>query len=264
MNTTADVFASAKARHISRPRPRLPPLTTADTQEAYDALQNRAIARYLKWVADQQFVTMEPWMERAMRERTASFTPPASRNFFAEITHRDPIPLWTHLYHWWDNMRIRVAPHASPIRRTALLYNVWMSRSEGMATSMEEWMMHAGLYDDSPRSRELVWIMLLNRAARGLGNLYAHANDLTMEQAEKFLTKMYRTDPDFVFTVGRDFVRQCQTPVLILPDDIPAHPYAVAMESAMLTLESAARISLMRVTREGSVHSNATLRSSAG
>ena len=55
-----------------------------------------------------------------------------------------------------------------------------------------------------------------------------------MEQAEKFLTKMYRTNPDFVFTVTRDFVRQCQTPVLILPDDIPAHPYAVAMESAML------------------------------
>ena len=58
--------------------------------------------------------------------------------------------------------------------------------------------------------------------------------DITMEQAEKFLTKMYRTDPDFVFTVTRDFVRQCQTPVLVLPDDIPAHPYAVAMESAML------------------------------
>jgi hypothetical protein len=162
---------------------RLPPLATADTPEAYDALQNRAIARYLKWVADQQIVTMEPWMERAMRERTASFAPPASRNFFAEITHRDPIPLWTHLYHWWDNMRIRVAPHASPIRRGPLLYNVWMSRSEGMATSMEEWMMHAGLYDDSPRSRELVWIMMLNRAARGLGNLFAHANELTMEQA---------------------------------------------------------------------------------
>jgi uncharacterized protein (DUF885 family) len=162
---------------------RLPPLAPADTPEAYAALQERAIQRYLKWVADQQILTIEPWMERALRERTASFTPPASRNFFAQITHRDPIPLWTHLYHWWDNMRIRVAPHASPIRRGPLLYNVWMSRAEGMATSMEEWMMHAGLYDESPRSRELVWIMLLNRAARGLGNLYAHANELTMEQA---------------------------------------------------------------------------------
>ena len=51
---------------------------------------------------------------------------------------------------------------------------------------------------------------------------------------DTFLTRMYRTDPDFVFTVTRDFVRTCQTPVLILPDDIPAHPYAVAMESAYL------------------------------
>ncbi|HMI13965.1 MAG TPA: alpha/beta fold hydrolase [Bradyrhizobium sp.] len=58
--------------------------------------------------------------------------------------------------------------------------------------------------------------------------------DITMEAVEKFLTRMYRTDPDFVFTVTRDFVRNCQTPVLILPDDIPAHPYAVAMEAAML------------------------------
>jgi hypothetical protein len=161
----------------------LPPLEAADTPEAYDALQERAIGRYLKWVADQQILTMEPWMERALRERTAAFVPAASRNFFQQATQRDPIPLWTHLYHWWDNMRIRVSPHPSPIRRGALLYNVWMSRAEGMATAMEEWMMHAGLYDESPRSREIVWIMLLNRAARGLGNLYAHANELTMEQA---------------------------------------------------------------------------------
>ena len=55
-----------------------------------------------------------------------------------------------------------------------------------------------------------------------------------METVDKFLTKMYRNNPDFVFTVTRDFVRSCQTPVLILPDDIPAHPYKVAMEAAML------------------------------
>ncbi len=64
--------------------------------------------------------------------------------------------------------------------------------------------------------------------------LVARRPDLTMETVDRFLTRMYRTDPDFVFTVTRDFVRQCQTPVLILPDDIPPHPYAVAMEAAML------------------------------
>jgi pimeloyl-ACP methyl ester carboxylesterase len=58
--------------------------------------------------------------------------------------------------------------------------------------------------------------------------------EITKDMVDRFLTKMYRTNPDFVFTVTRDFVRQCQTPLLILPDDIPAHPYAIAMEAAML------------------------------
>jgi pimeloyl-ACP methyl ester carboxylesterase len=64
--------------------------------------------------------------------------------------------------------------------------------------------------------------------------LTAKRPEITMETVDKFLTRMYRTNPDFVFTVTRDFVRNCQTPLLILPDDIPAHPYAVAMEAAML------------------------------
>jgi hypothetical protein len=64
--------------------------------------------------------------------------------------------------------------------------------------------------------------------------LVARRPEVTKDTVERFLTKMYRTNADFVFTVTRDFVRSCQTPVLILPDDIPAHPYAVAMEAAML------------------------------
>lgn len=77
--------------------------------------------------------------------------------------------------------------------------------------------------------------MFYDNNMKGWGaELVKRRPDITMEQVDKFLTKMYRTNPDFVFTVTRDFVRQCQTPVLILPDDIPAHPYAVAMEAAML------------------------------
>jgi pimeloyl-ACP methyl ester carboxylesterase len=68
--------------------------------------------------------------------------------------------------------------------------------------------------------------------------LCANRPDITMEMVDKFLTKMYRANPDFVFTVSRDFVRDCQTPVLVLPDDVPAHPYAVAMESVMLAPKS--------------------------
>ncbi|MDX2184688.1 MAG: DUF885 family protein [Gemmatimonadaceae bacterium] len=161
----------------------LPPMQVASSPEEYRQLQDAAIARYLGFLRDSRLLTVEPWMERALRERMAGYVPEERRNFFFQGNHRDPIPLWTHLYHWWDNARFRVAPHPSPIRRTPLLYNVWMSRAEGGATVMEEWMMHAGLYDASPRSREIVWIMLIARAARGLGNLYAHANDLTMAQA---------------------------------------------------------------------------------
>jgi pimeloyl-ACP methyl ester carboxylesterase len=58
--------------------------------------------------------------------------------------------------------------------------------------------------------------------------------DITMAMVDAFLNKMYRANADFVFTVTRDFVRSCQTPILVLPDDVPAHPYAVAMEVARL------------------------------
>jgi pimeloyl-ACP methyl ester carboxylesterase len=82
-----------------------------------------------------------------------------------------------------------------------------------------------------PEMRDLFY----ENNVRGWGpELVKRRSDVTMEEVDKFLTRMYRTNPDFVFTVTRDFVRQCQTPVLILPDDIPAHPYAVAMETAML------------------------------
>ena len=74
---------------------------------------------------------------------------------------------------------------------------------------------------------------------RGWGPaLAARRPDVTMEMVDRFLTRMYRTNPDFVFTVTREFVRNCQTPVLILPDDTTAHPYAVAMEAAMLAPKS--------------------------
>jgi pimeloyl-ACP methyl ester carboxylesterase len=58
--------------------------------------------------------------------------------------------------------------------------------------------------------------------------------EITTAMVEKFVTRMFRTDADFVFTVTRDFVRTCQTPVLVMPDDVPSHPYVVAMECAML------------------------------
>ena len=59
-------------------------------------------------------------------------------------------------------------------------------RSEGVATAMEEVLMQAGLYDDVPHGREIVWIMLANRAARGLASLRVQANEIDLAQAGRF------------------------------------------------------------------------------
>lgn len=59
-------------------------------------------------------------------------------------------------------------------------------------------------------------------------------DDVDKPAVEAFLAKMYRENPDFVFTVTRDFVAKCETPVLIMPDDVAAHPFAAAMETARL------------------------------
>jgi pimeloyl-ACP methyl ester carboxylesterase len=54
--------------------------------------------------------------------------------------------------------------------------------------------------------------------------------DLTTEHLKRYLHNLYREPPEFVYSVTRDFVRRCQTPILVMPDDSPAHSYDVAIE----------------------------------
>lgn len=58
--------------------------------------------------------------------------------------------------------------------------------------------------------------------------------DVSMETIEKYLNNLYRVRPDFVYSVSREFVRNCQTPMLVLPDDTPAHAYQTAVDIASL------------------------------
>ncbi len=67
--------------------------------------------------------------------------------------------------------------------------------------------------------------------------LVASQPDITMDMVNRYLDKMYR-GVDFVLTVSRDFVRACQTPMLVLPDNVPSHPYATAMEMTHLALNA--------------------------
>lgn len=161
----------------------LPPLTAAQTAGEFDAMADKAAKEMMDFLKNQDIVTVKDYWEPALREHLGSFVPKEKRNFFVIGLHYDPLPLYSHFYHWFELARMDNEPHSSPIRRGPLLYNIFDSRNEGTATAVEEMFMQAGLYDDSPRSREIVYIMIAQRAARGLGSLYAQANMMTMEAA---------------------------------------------------------------------------------
>jgi hypothetical protein len=163
----------------------LPLLSEANTVLQHDSLTERSVRSFLKFLDQQQMLTMKNYYEPALREHKGRFVPKEKRNFFLITMHYDPRPLFSHFYHWFELAQMDLEPHASEIRRAPLLYNIFDSRNEGMATAVEEIFMNAGLYDNDPRVREIVYILIAQRAARGLGSLYAHANEMTMEEAGK-------------------------------------------------------------------------------
>ena len=164
----------------------LPELPVIQSPEEYQRRGNEAITRYLDFLGKRDLYPMRDSMDAALRAKIGAFVPLETRNFFAIATHYEPLTLYTHFYHWWDLARMRDEPHASPVRRGPLLYNIWDTRAEGMATAMEEFMLHAGLFDEEPRAKEIIWIMLAQRSARGLASLYAQANIFDLKQAKAF------------------------------------------------------------------------------
>lgn len=163
----------------------LPALKAVSSPEEYNAMAKRAAAKFLAFLRDKEIVTVADYFKPALDAHLGQFSPAEKRNFFTITMHYDPTPLYSHFYHWFELARMENEPHENSIRRNALLYNIFDSRNEGTATAVEEMFMQAGLYDDNPRVRELVWILIAQRAARGLGSLYAHANEMTMEDAGK-------------------------------------------------------------------------------
>jgi hypothetical protein len=182
--------AHSALRMMEHQNRKLPPLEKAKSAEAHNKLLTDGVHEYLEFFDKEEFITVEPYMKTAMLEQIGGFDPsPELLGFFSEIDYRDPMPMRAHHFHWIDKAREAIEPHESPIRRTPLLYNIFDSRAEGLATAMEELVMHAGLLEDRPRAKELVYIMLIQRAARGLGGLYQHSLDMTFDEATKFASK---------------------------------------------------------------------------
>ncbi len=161
----------------------LPSLTAANSPKAYEEKAIASAKNLMDFLEENEILTVKDYFRAALNKHLGAYTPESTRNFFMITAHYDPRPLYSHFYHWFELAIMDRNPPESPLRKKALLYNIFDSRNEGTATAVEEMFMQAGLYDKSPRVRELVYIMIAQRAARGLGSLYAHANEMTMEEA---------------------------------------------------------------------------------
>jgi uncharacterized protein (DUF885 family) len=164
----------------------LPPLEPAADAAAFDKLTHTHLDKFVDFLVQQQIIPEKAYIKAALEPQLGHYVPEEQRIFFTRVTHREPMLLLSHDYHWIDLARMRDEPNPDPIRRLAPLSNIWDTRAEGFATAFEEIVMHAGLYDDNPRAKELVWIMLANRAARGLASLYVQANQWNLDQAGRF------------------------------------------------------------------------------
>jgi hypothetical protein len=148
---------------------------------------NGAVSEYMAFLRDRGLITVREYMELRLRERIGRYNP-GKREFFGEVDYRDPQIMRTHGFHWFDKGAMAEG-YGNPIRNGALLYNIFTSRTEGLATGWEEMMMGAGMFDRRPRSRELIYVLLAERAARALGDLRMHANEWSLDQASKFASE---------------------------------------------------------------------------
>ena len=163
-----------------------PPIAEVRDPAAYRRMAEAREAKFYELLTGTGFIPDRPYYRSALFGQLGDYTPPDKRNFFTHVTALDPLPLSSHQFHWVELARLKHQPHSSPIRQTPPLFNIYADRSEGLATAMEEILMQAGLYDDEPHGRELVWIMLANRAARGLASLRVQANEISLAEAGKF------------------------------------------------------------------------------
>ncbi len=164
----------------------LPLLDPGNSPEAFHALMEQRMRKLTDFLITAGIVPDKAYYRDAMAQQILAYVPLEKRNFFLQASAREPLGLFSHDYHWIELARMKEEPNASPVRRLPALSNMFDSRSEGLATAMEETLMQAGLYDDNPRGREIVWVMLANRAARGLASLYVQANQLTLQEAGRF------------------------------------------------------------------------------
>ena len=59
-----------------------------------------------------------------------------------------------------------------------------------------------------------------------------------MDTIEKYFHSLWRVQPDFLHSVPREFIKNCRTPMLVLPDDTSSHPLQTSIDVASLAPNS--------------------------
>jgi hypothetical protein len=162
----------------------LPPLQVAATEEEFQARQQASKEWLYRFVRENEILPAPDLMRIS---EPGGYNRSSGRSFFSQVTDRDPLPLTPHdmVGHAPDGIRQREWGRL-PIPRGYDPYYISGIRAEALATGMEEILMHLGMLDERPRSRELTYMLRLFRAVRGLADLRMHSNELTLEEAMDF------------------------------------------------------------------------------
>ena len=161
---------------------RLPELEPASTEEEYKHRYNEAEQYLLEFLRKEEIFTVPDYLiPRGAGPYRRSEN--EVRDFFQQCGDRDPLPLRCHNLPGHDLDSLRLRRDDRPIRGVNRLYFIDGIRAEALATGLEEILMHAGLLDERPRTREITYILLANRAARSAADLKMHSNEFTLMDA---------------------------------------------------------------------------------
>ncbi len=161
----------------------LPPLCPPGSVEEMQARVQAAYPEFMDFLRTQEIFTVPDYMTLS-GGKPQRLVPPEQRDIFTQCEYHSLIPLRCHMVHWLEKQRELRNIH--PIRKEPMLYNIWDSRAEGFATAFEETMLQAGMMDNTPRAREVVYILLAFRAARAMGDLKMQSREWHLRDAIDF------------------------------------------------------------------------------
>ncbi len=118
----------------------LPQLEPAADAAAFDRLTHARLDKFVDFLvqAGTSFPT-SPTYKAALIPQLGQFVPEEQRVFFTRVTHREPMLLLSHDYHWLDLSRMRDEPQRQPdpAPRVAVEHLGHIG-AEGFATAFEE------------------------------------------------------------------------------------------------------------------------------